>query len=76
MNLIEKRLNYILKTKVTDEYLSKVIAKVKKDLKLWKFWFTKKDLNVKLKRDLKILMRDINFKWKVIRKKWINDNHL
>ena len=73
MKLIEKRLNYILKTKITNEYLSQAIAEVKKDLKLWKYWLTKKNMNVKLKRNLKALIKNINVKWKFIKEKnkWI-----
>ena len=62
MELIEKRMDYVLRTKVTDEHLSEVIAGVEDDLKLWKDWFTNGDLNVELKRDLKVLMRDMNMK--------------
>ena len=69
MELIEKRLDYVLRTKVTDKRLSEGVAEVEEDLKLWKYWFTKGDLSVELKRDLKVLMRDMNSKWKVIREK-------
>ena len=62
MELIEKRLDYVLRTKITDEYLSQAIAGVEEDLKLWKYWLTKGDLSVELKRDLKALMRDMNVK--------------
>lgn len=69
MDLIEKRLDYVLRTKVTDEHLEEVVAVVEDDLKLWKDWFTNGDLNMELKRDLKVLLRDINEKWKPIKEK-------
>jgi len=69
MELIEKRLDYVSRTKVSDEHLSEAVAGVEQDLKLWEHWFKKGDLSVGLKRDLKVLMRDMNAKWKPIREK-------
>jgi hypothetical protein len=62
IELIEKRVDYVLRTKIIDKNLAEVVAGVEDDLKLWKDWFTKGDLSVKLKRDLKVLMRDMNAK--------------
>ena len=70
MELIEKRVDYVLRTKVTDEHLSEAIAGVENDLKLWKDWFAKGDLSVELKRDLKSLIRDMSAIWEPIRNKW------
>ena len=56
-------------TKVINEHLSEAVAGVHEDLKLWEYWITKGDLNVQLKRDLKVLMRDIKAKWELIREK-------
>ena len=69
MELIEKRLDYMLRTKVTDEHLSEAVAVVEDDLKLWEDWFRKGDLSMELKRDLEVLMRDMNAKWEPIREK-------
>lgn len=69
MEHIEKRVDYVLRTKVTDEYLSEVITGMEDDLKLWEDWFTKGNLSMELKRDLKVLMRDMNVKWKFIKDK-------
>ena len=69
LELIEKRVDYMLRTKVTDVHLSEAIAGVENDLELWKDWYTKGDLSMELKRDLKVLMRDMNVKWKLIKEK-------
>ena len=69
MELIEKRQDYILKIGITGEHLSNAVEGVEKDLKLWEDWLTKGDLGVELKRDLKILIREMNIKWKLIKKK-------
>ena len=69
MELIEKRRDYVLRTGITDEHLSNAVEGVEKDLKLWEDWLAKGDLGVELKRDLKILIREMNIKWKLIKKK-------
>ena len=69
MELIEKRQDYVLRTGITDEHLSNAVEGVEKDLKLWEDWLAKGDLGVELKRDLKILIREMNIKWKLIKKK-------
>lgn len=62
-------MDYVLRTKVTDEHVSEVVAGVEDDLKLWKDWFTNGDLSMELKRDLKVLIRDMNAKWEPIKGK-------
>ena len=58
-----------MRTGITDEHLSNAVEGVEKDLKLWEDWLIKGNLGVELKRDLKILIREMNIKWKLIKKK-------